>query len=84
LNLKKELAKTVDDFDYLEKSKVDKVSQKYTELVDRVKNDDFLQSVKELSSLLYAHHRKKVWILIDEYDAALNKAYLEFNDEEAK
>jgi len=34
--------------------------------------------------LLHTYHGKKVWILIDEYDAAPNKAYLEFNEEEAK
>jgi len=29
-----------------------------------------------LSSLLYKHHRRKVWLLIDEYDTPIQEAYL--------
>ena len=32
-------------------------------------------SLKLLSTCLYRHHGKRVYILIDEYDAPLNKAY---------
>ena len=37
--------------------------------------DDILNSFKTLSFLLYQHYRKKVVLLIDEYDVPLDKAF---------
>jgi len=41
-------------------------------------------SVYNLSILLYERFEKKVWVLIDEYDSAINHAMLEFEDEDIK
>ena len=60
------------------------VSKSNNALLNKTSNNDFSSGIKELRGLLHTHHSKKVWILIDEYDAAINNAYLEFNDEEAK
>jgi hypothetical protein len=53
---------------------------KYRELLEEIKKGDFKNGIKDLSKVLSKHHEEKVWILIDEYDAAANKAYREFND----
>jgi len=86
--LKDKIFETVRNFSYLQNSekayKETTIGQEYIALLNKVKNDIFLKAIKELTELLHAHHGKKVWILIDEYDAAANKAYLEFNEEEAK
>ena len=87
--LQRKIVKTIEKFGYLDLSQKTysgkiTIGQKYNELFDQIRLGNFDTAVKELSTLLYAHHGKKVWILIDEYDAAVNKAYLEFNDEEAK
>lgn len=87
--LHRKIVKTIEKFGYLDLSQKTysgkiTIGQKYNELFDQIRLGNFDTAVKELSTLLYAHHGKKVWILIDEYDAAVNKAYLEFNDEEAK
>ena len=79
---------TVRNFSYLQNSekayKETTLGQEYITLLNKVKNNIFPKAIKELSELLHTYHGKKVWILIDEYDAAPNKAYLEFNEEEAK
>jgi hypothetical protein len=63
-----------------------KLFNKYSDLskTEDLSEKEVSISLKFLSSLLHTHHGKKVWILIDEYDAAANKAYLEFSTEEAK
>jgi hypothetical protein len=63
-----------------------KLFNKYSDLskTEDLSEKEVSISLKFLSSLLHTHHGKKVWILIDEYDAAANKAYLEFSTGEAK
>lgn len=86
--LQSELYKTVAKFSYLKNSEkeyeISTIKDAYLKLAEDIKLGNFKHSLKELSALLHAHHGKKVWILIDEYDAAANKAYLEFSTEEAK
>ena len=86
--LKDKIFETVRNFSYLQNSeeayKDTTIGQEYMTLLNKVKNNIFLRAIKELTELLHIYYGKKVWILIDEYDAAANQAYLEFNDEEAK
>jgi|688.fasta_scaffold101955_2 hypothetical protein len=86
--LKDKIFETVRNFSYLQNSekayKETTLGQEYITLLNKVKNNIFLKAIKELSELLHVYYGKKVWILIDEYDAAANKAYLEFNIEDAK
>ena len=42
--------------------------------------EDLTDSLQFLSELLYKHFGKPVYVLIDEYDAPINNAYLEFKD----
>ena len=86
--LRDKVVKTIKQFGYLSNDTQSyentTVSKSYDSLLNETSNGDFSAGIKELTELLHAYHGKKVWILIDEYDAAANKAYLEFNDEEAK
>jgi hypothetical protein len=86
--LKDKIFETVRNFSYLQNSekpyKETTIGQEYITLLNKVKKDIFLKAIKELTELLHIYYGKKVWILIDEYDAAANKAYLEFNIEDAK
>jgi hypothetical protein len=86
--LKDKIFETVRNFSYLQNSekayKETTIGQEYITLLNKVKNNIFLKAIKELTELLHIYYGKKVWILVDEYDAAANKAYLEFNIEDAK
>ena len=65
-----------------------KLTQRQRELVNQYieeSNDTLIEdSLLTLSDALYHHHQKKVWILVDEYDAVANVAYREFSDHECK
>ena len=72
------LKKLYGSFEYLLKS--DKLNfderDEFYAILDRSANQQQLeQSLKLLSTCLYRHHGKRSYILIDEYDAPLNKAY---------
>ena len=86
--LRDKIVKTIKQFGYLSNDNQSyentTVSKSYNALLNETSNGDFSTGIKELTKLLHTYHGKKVWILIDEYDAAPNKAYLEFNEEEAK
>ena len=86
--LKDKIFETVRNFSYLQNSekvfKETTLGKEYLMLLNRAKDNIFPEAIKELTKLLYTYHNKKVWILIDEYDAAANKAYLEFNDVDAE
>lgn len=86
--LQSKLYKTVAKFSYLKNSEKEyefsTIKDAYLKLAEDIKSGTLMHSLKELSALLHAHHGKKVWILIDEYDAAANKAYLEFSEADAK
>lgn len=60
------------------------IAEKYNTLLNEARVGDCALTIKELSALLHTYHKEKVWILIDEYDAAANNAYLNCSDEEAK
>ena len=67
--------------DKLEQDEKNKINKYIFEEASEV---EIQNGLKNLSALLHKHFDKKVWILIDEYDAATNKAYLEFNDKDSK
>lgn len=54
------------------------IGQRYNKLLSESKSGFFSTALKELSRLLYYYHEQKVWLLIDQYDAAVNQAYLNF------
>ena len=74
-----ELISTIyESYTYLFSSdKVNKIQlKKLYRIVDNQANQQQLESsLKLLSRCLYQHHGQKVYILIDEYDTPLNKAY---------
>ena len=46
----------------------------------KISQEDLADSLHFLSKLLYKHFGKPVYVLIDEYDAPINDAYLEFKN----
>ena len=46
--------------------------------------DEIRSGLFFLSEMLFKHYNKKVWILIDEYDAVANTAYREFSEYECE
>ncbi len=47
--------------------------------IEESKDAQIARGLKVLSQALHDHHEKKVWILIDEYDAVANIAYRKFD-----
>ena len=85
-DLSKIKTKTVEAFRYLEKSCVGydgmKLGVEYRKFVQEYSpNLNFQDAILHLCKLLRAHHGTKVWILVDEYDAVLTRAYREFDRE---
>ena len=80
---------TVEAFRYLEKSCVGfggtKLGVQYRKLVQEYSPTlSFQDAILHLCKLLRAHHGTKVWILVDEYDAVVTRAYREFDRESSK
>jgi hypothetical protein len=74
---------------YLEHS--DKLNQEERTLLKKyagaissqsLNEDEIKSGLSFLAELLYKHHNKKVWILVDEYDAVANVAYREFSEKD--
>ena len=84
--LRAELSRTFRSHSYLKDSSM--LTQRQRELVDQYieeKTDSpIIRGLQVLSDALYTHHNKKVWILVDEYDAVANVAYREFSEEDLK
>ncbi|MEF2228977.1 MAG: AAA family ATPase [Candidatus Cardinium sp.] len=76
--ISKQIAFLFSSFEYLLKSeKLNTVALRtFSSIMDQSADQETLEdSVKLLSQCLYQHHGQKVYILIDEYDTPLNKAY---------
>ena len=86
--LEGKILKTIKQFAYLSNSSKTHeevtIGESYKTLLEKVKSGNVGIGLQTLSELLHTHHEQKTWILIDEYDAAANKAYLKFNQEEAQ
>ena len=86
--LRDKITETIRNFSYLkdiEKAyKETTVGLEYKNLLNKTQTGSFDTIIKDLCALLYTHHHTKVWILVDEYDAAANQAYREFDSESAK
>ncbi len=73
-----ELSDVFDQYSYLSDS--DQLTDKDKAFLQKVDDDmDFdvaVKSLNRLSRFLYKHHRKKVIILLDEYDTPMQEAYI--------
>jgi hypothetical protein len=86
--LEGKIKETITEFSYLSKISIPHkngtIGSKYNDLLEKVESDDIGTGLQTLSELLHTYHNQKAWILIDEYDAAINKAYMEFDEKQAK
>ncbi|WP_342264970.1 AAA family ATPase [Cardinium endosymbiont of Philonthus spinipes] len=76
--ISKQIAFLFSSFEYLLKgSKLNTAQLKtFKDIINQSAGQEALEdSLKLLSQCLYQHHGQKVYILIDEYDTPLNKAY---------
>ena len=85
--LKLKLSKAFDEHYYLltspqldEKAKAKFERYLYTE---DITDKELRDTLNFLMQCLYKHFGKKVWVLIDEYDSAINRAYGRFGKDEA-
>eukprot|EP01041_Mallomonas_annulata_P010295 gene10295-21488_t len=91
ITVRKKLIDLYLDFGYLARSsKIYSgdltVKERYQSLLKELRDEvDFSSKLEELTKLLYIfHNNTKVWILIDEYDAAANHAYMTMDADEAQ
>ena len=76
-----ELSESFNQHSYLQDStKLSSYQRRLIEqYIEESENTKIVRGLKVLSKALHDHHEKKVWILIDEYDAVANIAYREFD-----
>ena len=53
-------------------------------LSNQITTSHITNSLSLLTNLLYKHYKRKVWVLIDEYDTPINSAYRHFGNNEAE
>jgi hypothetical protein len=70
--------------DHLDEEEKEKIKRYVGAISSEGLNDNQIKSgLQFLSEMLYQHYdKKKVWILIDEYDAVANVAYRKFNTDD--
>lgn len=70
--------------DHLDEEEKEKIKRYVGAISSEKLDDDQIKSgLRFLSEMLHKHHdKKKVWILVDEYDAVANVAYRKFNTED--
>jgi hypothetical protein len=77
------------EHEYLLKSSKIRESEKllFTKYIDKPSEltyKEVIGGLKTLSRLLYKHFDKRSYILMDEYDSAINHSYIKFTDDESE
>ncbi len=89
--IKDALKNAFEEHSYLLES--DKLDRNYKDLMEKyiglnssqsLTDHDISNSLKYLTKMLHRHWDQKVWVLIDEYDAAINNAYMNCDDNTQK
>jgi hypothetical protein len=83
-NVQRVILKTIfENYSKLRKSMSDYDKKVFDNLMNCFDVSDLKFSLVTFLNFLYKLERKKIWILIDDFDVALNHAYINFSKEEA-